>query len=178
MATSESKRIGAGDDRVVARAFGNGSRSFRRLQIVQEGIDLVDVLGGLHQRQAVNPGDGAFLRRRVVDRLAVLLERQRRAIPGQADPHVVLHQARLGVVGRIPELTRVLAGPWATQLLADLGAEVIKIEKPGEGDDTRGWGPPFITNADGSRGDAAYFLSANRGKRRCASTWQAPKARS
>jgi crotonobetainyl-CoA:carnitine CoA-transferase CaiB-like acyl-CoA transferase len=61
-------------------------------------------------------------------------------------------------------LSRVLAGPWASQILADLGAEVIKIEKPGEGDDTRGWGPPFITNPDGSRGDAAYFLSTNRGK--------------
>ncbi|MGH6855537.1 MAG: CaiB/BaiF CoA transferase family protein [Aestuariivirga sp.] len=65
---------------------------------------------------------------------------------------------------RVLDLTRVLAGPWATQLLADLGAEVIKIEKPGEGDDTRGWGPPFLTNADGSQGDAAYFLSTNRGK--------------
>jgi crotonobetainyl-CoA:carnitine CoA-transferase CaiB-like acyl-CoA transferase len=65
---------------------------------------------------------------------------------------------------RILDLTRVLAGPWATQMLADMGAEVIKIEKPGEGDDTRGWGPPFITNADGTRGDAAYFQSANRGK--------------
>ncbi|HRX34759.1 MAG TPA: CaiB/BaiF CoA-transferase family protein [Aestuariivirga sp.] len=65
---------------------------------------------------------------------------------------------------RVLDLTRVLAGPWATQLLADFGAEVIKIEKPGEGDDTRGWGPPFLTNPDGSRGDAAYFVSANRGK--------------
>jgi crotonobetainyl-CoA:carnitine CoA-transferase CaiB-like acyl-CoA transferase len=65
---------------------------------------------------------------------------------------------------RVLDLTRVLAGPWATQMLADLGAEVIKIEKPGEGDDTRGWGPPFIRNADGGNGDAAYFLSANRGK--------------
>jgi crotonobetainyl-CoA:carnitine CoA-transferase CaiB-like acyl-CoA transferase len=65
---------------------------------------------------------------------------------------------------RVLDLTRVLAGPWATQMLADLGAEVIKIEKPGEGDDTRGWGPPFLKSADGSRGDAAYFLSANRGK--------------
>ena len=65
---------------------------------------------------------------------------------------------------RVLDLSRVLAGPWATQILADFGAEVIKIEKPGEGDDTRGWGPPFITNGDGSRGDAAYFLSANRGK--------------
>ncbi len=65
---------------------------------------------------------------------------------------------------RVLDLTRVLAGPWATQMLADFGAEVIKIEKPGDGDDTRGWGPPFITNADGTRGDAAYFQSANRGK--------------
>ncbi|WP_119272470.1 CaiB/BaiF CoA transferase family protein [Taklimakanibacter deserti] len=65
---------------------------------------------------------------------------------------------------RILDLTRVLAGPWATQIFADFGAEVIKVEKPGEGDDTRGWGPPFVTNPDGSRGDAAYYLSANRGK--------------
>ena len=65
---------------------------------------------------------------------------------------------------RVLDLSRVLAGPWATQILADLGAEVIKIEKPGEGDDTRGWGPPFIKNADGTPGDAAYFLSTNRGK--------------
>ncbi len=66
---------------------------------------------------------------------------------------------------RVLDLTRILAGPWATQMLADFGAEVIKIEKPGEGDDTRGWGPPFIQNGDGSVGDAAYFQSANRGKR-------------
>ena len=66
---------------------------------------------------------------------------------------------------RVLDLTRVLAGPWATQTLADLGAEVIKIEKPGEGDDTRSWGPPFLTNADGTRGDAAYYLAANRGKK-------------
>ena len=65
---------------------------------------------------------------------------------------------------RILDLTRVLAGPWATQMLADFGAEVIKIEKPGEGDDTRGWGPPFVKNGDGTQGDAAYFQSANRGK--------------
>jgi crotonobetainyl-CoA:carnitine CoA-transferase CaiB-like acyl-CoA transferase len=66
---------------------------------------------------------------------------------------------------RVLDLSRVLAGPWATQMLADFGAEVIKIEKPGEGDDTRGWGPPFIANADGTQGDAAYFLSTNRGKK-------------
>ena len=66
---------------------------------------------------------------------------------------------------RVLDLSRVLAGPWATQTLADLGAEVIKIERPGEGDDTRHWGPPFTTAADGSKGDAAYFLCANRGKK-------------
>ena len=66
---------------------------------------------------------------------------------------------------RVLDLSRVLAGPWCTQMLADFGAEVIKVEKPGEGDDTRGWGPPFVKNADGTRGDAAYFLSTNRGKK-------------
>jgi crotonobetainyl-CoA:carnitine CoA-transferase CaiB-like acyl-CoA transferase len=66
---------------------------------------------------------------------------------------------------RILDLSRVLAGPWATQLLADLGAEVIKVEKPGEGDDTRRWGPPYVESADGARREAAYFLSANRGKK-------------
>ncbi|WP_396594720.1 CaiB/BaiF CoA transferase family protein [Brevundimonas sp. R86498] len=66
---------------------------------------------------------------------------------------------------RVLDLSRVLAGPWATQMLADLGAEVIKIERPGTGDDTRQWGPPFTTRTDGSPGDAAYFLCANRGKK-------------
>ncbi|WP_339914291.1 CaiB/BaiF CoA-transferase family protein [uncultured Brevundimonas sp.] len=66
---------------------------------------------------------------------------------------------------RVLDLSRVLAGPWATQTLADLGAEVIKIERPGVGDDTRAWGPPFTTRADGTPGDAAYFLCANRGKK-------------
>jgi crotonobetainyl-CoA:carnitine CoA-transferase CaiB-like acyl-CoA transferase len=65
---------------------------------------------------------------------------------------------------RVLDLTRILAGPWASQMLSDFGAHVIKIEKPGDGDDTRGWGPPFLTNPDGTRGDAAYFQSANRGK--------------
>ena len=66
---------------------------------------------------------------------------------------------------RVLDLSRVLAGPWATQTLADLGAEVIKVERPGVGDDTRLWGPPFTTRTDGSRGDAAYFMAANRGKK-------------
>jgi len=72
-------------------------------------------------------------------------------------------QALSGV--RVLDLSRVLAGPWATQTLADLGAEVIKIERPGVGDDTRAWGPPFTTKTDGTRGDSAYFLCANRGKK-------------
>ncbi|GAA0274666.1 CaiB/BaiF CoA-transferase family protein [Alteraurantiacibacter aestuarii] len=63
---------------------------------------------------------------------------------------------------KVVELARILAGPWAGQVLADLGAEVIKVESP-EGDDTRRWGPPFIENADGTK-DAAYFHAANRGK--------------
>ncbi len=63
------------------------------------------------------------------------------------------------------DLSRVLAGPWATQVLADLGAVVIKVERPGAGDDTRQWGPPFTTQANGARGDAAYYLAANRNKR-------------
>ena len=62
------------------------------------------------------------------------------------------------------DLSRVLAGPWATQVLADLGAEVVKVERPGAGDDTRAWGPPFTTTAQGERSDAAYFFSANRNK--------------
>lgn len=64
---------------------------------------------------------------------------------------------------RVLDLSRVLAGPWATQLLADLGADVIKVEKPGAGDDTRHWGPPW--HEHGSERVAAYFLAANRGKR-------------
>lgn len=67
---------------------------------------------------------------------------------------------------KVLDLSRILAGPWSTQLLADLGADVIKIERPLSGDDTRGWGPPFLDCEDGgSTGESAYFLSANRGKR-------------
>ena len=66
---------------------------------------------------------------------------------------------------RVLDLSRILAGPSATQLLADLGAEVVKIERPGAGDDTRGWGPPFVVDEGGREtGPSAYFLSANRGK--------------
>jgi len=66
---------------------------------------------------------------------------------------------------RVLELARILAGPWAGQMLADLGADVIKVERKGTGDDTRGWGPPFVEGADGNHIGSAYFHSANRGKR-------------
>lgn len=65
---------------------------------------------------------------------------------------------------RVVELARILAGPWCGQLLADLGAEVIKIERPGAGDDTRHWGPPWMHDAAGGNLDAAYFHACNRGK--------------
>ncbi|NLS19474.1 CoA transferase [Rhizobium sp. P40RR-XXII] len=66
---------------------------------------------------------------------------------------------------RVIELARVLAGPWAGQMLADLGADVIKVENPDGGDDTRQWGPPFVEGKDGENLSAAYYHSANRGKR-------------
>ncbi|CDN56772.1 CAIB/BAIF family protein [Neorhizobium galegae bv. officinalis bv. officinalis str. HAMBI 1141] len=77
------------------------------------------------------------------------------------------HQKPASLEGlRILDLSRILAGPTCTQLLADLGADVIKVERPDTGDDTRSWGPPFVPDADGSDSDlSAYFLSANRNKR-------------
>src|SRR5439155_21076692 len=67
---------------------------------------------------------------------------------------------------RVLDLSRVLAGPWSTQVLADLGAEVIKVERRGQGDDTRTWGPPFLRDGAGrDTTDAAYFLACNRGKK-------------
>jgi crotonobetainyl-CoA:carnitine CoA-transferase CaiB-like acyl-CoA transferase len=66
---------------------------------------------------------------------------------------------------RVIELARILAGPWAGQLLADLGADVIKVESPDGGDDTRKWGPPFVMSHDGENLSAAYYHSCNRGKR-------------
>ncbi|MBR7799299.1 CaiB/BaiF CoA transferase family protein [Undibacterium fentianense] len=74
------------------------------------------------------------------------------------------HKTSLGHL-RVLDLTRVLAGPWCTQNLADLGAEVIKVERPDQGDDTRSWGPPYLKNQDGNEtSEAAYYLAANRGK--------------
>jgi crotonobetainyl-CoA:carnitine CoA-transferase CaiB-like acyl-CoA transferase len=74
------------------------------------------------------------------------------------------------------DLSRVLAGPWCTQLLADYGAEVIKVERPGAGDDTRSWGPPFLADTDGRpTSDAAYFLACNRGKESVAIDFTRPE---
>ncbi|MBN9429565.1 MAG: CoA transferase [Burkholderiales bacterium] len=67
---------------------------------------------------------------------------------------------------RVLDLSRILAAPWAGQILADMGADVIKVERPGSGDDTRSWGPPFLRDADGNETrEASYFLAVNRGKR-------------
>ena len=76
---------------------------------------------------------------------------------------------------KVLELARILAGPWAGQVLADLGADVVKVERPGAGDDTRGWGPPFIEGADGGDLSAAYFHSCNRGKRSIAVDFETPE---
>ena len=78
---------------------------------------------------------------------------------------------------RVLDLSRILAGPWATQLLADLGADVIKIERPGRGDDTRSWGPPYLHHAETGEptSESAYYLSANRGKQSVAVDMAHPK---
>jgi crotonobetainyl-CoA:carnitine CoA-transferase CaiB-like acyl-CoA transferase len=76
---------------------------------------------------------------------------------------------------RVLDLSRVLAGPWATQILGDLGADVIKVEKPGAGDDTRSWGPPFLPSETEDHGDAAYYLCANRNKRSVAIDFAKPE---
>ena len=67
---------------------------------------------------------------------------------------------------KVLDLSRILAGPWASQTLADLGADVIKIERPGTGDDTRQWGPPYMQDESGQdSSESAYYMCANRGKR-------------
>ena len=76
---------------------------------------------------------------------------------------------------RVLELARILAGPWAGQTLADLGADVIKVERPGAGDDTRAWGPPFLEAADGGILSSAYNLACNRGKRSIAIDFETPQ---
>lgn len=78
---------------------------------------------------------------------------------------------------RVLELARILAGPWAGQILADLGADVIKVERPGAGDDTRGWGPPFVEGAAGENLGAAYYHSCNRGKRSIAIDFETESGR-
>ena len=75
---------------------------------------------------------------------------------------------------KVLELARILAGPWAGQVLADLGADVVKVERAGTGDDTRAWGPPFVAPADGGSADAAYFHACNRGKRSIAVDFEQP----
>jgi crotonobetainyl-CoA:carnitine CoA-transferase CaiB-like acyl-CoA transferase len=76
---------------------------------------------------------------------------------------------------RVLELARVLAGPWIGQLLADLGADVVKVERAGVGDDTRGWGPPFVAGAEGENLSAAYYHAANRGKRSVEAAFETPE---
>jgi len=78
---------------------------------------------------------------------------------------------------KIVDLSRVLAGPWSTQNLADLGADVIKVERPSVGDDKRSWGPPFVSHTEGDAQDAAYFFCANRNKRSLTLDFTAEKGR-
>src|SRR2546428_517311 len=102
------------------------------------------------QRVWTNPGDRAT-------------KRPKRAFPPSPRRSSSMPGPLAGV--RVLELARILAGPWAGQILADLGAEVVKVERAGAGDDTRGWGPPFVAAADGGTLGAAYFHATNRGKR-------------
>ncbi|MGH6990801.1 MAG: CaiB/BaiF CoA transferase family protein, partial [Stellaceae bacterium] len=78
---------------------------------------------------------------------------------------------------RIFDMSRILAGPSCTQLLGDLGADIIKVERPGIGDDTRKWGPPFLKDAEGHDRESSYFLSANRAKRSLTLDFTTPEGR-
>jgi crotonobetainyl-CoA:carnitine CoA-transferase CaiB-like acyl-CoA transferase len=88
--------------------------------------------------------------------------------PSQPQSSTPSHSVGSGALAglRVLDLSRVLAGPWSSQLLGDLGADVVKIERPGSGDDTRAWGPPWLTGGDGqATAESAYYLCANRNKR-------------
>ncbi len=77
---------------------------------------------------------------------------------------------------RVLDLGRIMAAPWTTQILADLGADIIKVERPGRGDDTRSWGPPYLKDKDGvDTREAGYYLAVNRGKRSIAIDITSPK---
>src|SRR5438128_8169079 len=78
---------------------------------------------------------------------------------------------------RVLELARILAGPWAGQVLADVGADVVKVERSKTGDDTRAWGPPFVETKDGGHLGAAYFHSTNRGKRSIEADFESEQGR-
>src|SRR5580704_6962165 len=91
----------------------------------------------------------------------------------QTDPHGPLAGLR------VLDASRVLAGPLCGQILGDLGAEVLKIERPGAGDDTRGWGPPFVRDTQGNdSADAAYYLCANRNKKSVTVDFTTPEGQS
>ena len=98
--------------------------------------------------------------------------------PTPENPGATVHTTRKRPLDgiRVLDLSRVLAGPWCTQNLADLGAQVIKIERPGTGDDTRTWGPPFLRDAEGrDTSESAYFLCANRNKQSVAIDMSSPE---
>lgn len=93
------------------------------------------------------------------------------------NPEMTPKSALAGI--RVLDMSRILAGPTCTQILGDLGADVIKIEKPGEGDDTRRWGPPYVAGRDGKpTTESAYYLAANRNKRSVALDFTSPEGRS
>ena len=104
-------------------------------------------------------------------------------MPGEQNEQLDGRQKPAGAPGalsglRVLDLSRVLAGPWSAQVLADLGADVIKVERPQRGDDTRSWGPPYIADRDGSpTGESAYFWACNRGKRSIAVDLASPDGR-
>jgi crotonobetainyl-CoA:carnitine CoA-transferase CaiB-like acyl-CoA transferase len=98
------------------------------------------------------------------------------ASPTQKDPPMTSSAGPLSHV-KVLDLSRILAAPWAAQVLADLGAEVVKVERPGAGDDTRSWGPPFLKDADGrDTKEAGYYLAVNRGKRSITLSLDKPEA--